>query len=465
MGYELPIFGGGDPRDPGFSGGGYGGGGSGSGGGDPGSGYSGGGDPGTGSPTTSTLADVQLDEGGRLALAYGEHLAAGHLVYYKNSAGPPPSITAIYVLGEGPWDSAIKVWYAGEELSASPDNTTPGYHFHIGTLSTGNADPVQGIDGFVPDTMTYSGMAYIAVLYPEKYATEERPDKLRGRYKCLKIANYDDEGTETDAGSYSANPARVAADLILKQGRRDPDRIDWPSWVAWRDYCDATLTWDDGTTEHTIPRFECHAVFLEPVDLATALDAVCRTSCTNWQDDGEKIRFILPTDRTPIHSFTPTNIVEGSIRAYPKDPQTVPRHIRIKFRDLFDTYLTETSVEIKNDALIETYGDQITEVAMPNMNHSQAQRIGTYMLNAELSSFKVVELTAAGDSMPLLPGDYATVANQFRSVLNGTYIISKTTDKSPESTADERDFALMLADTSFYSDGAHFPIQRPVEVP
>src|SRR5689334_8288737 len=110
-------------------------------GGDPGdSGYQGGGTgttPGAPIAAGDGVETVALDEGGLLALAFGEHLVAGNLVFYKRLEGPPPVVYAAYAQGEGPWSGVIKAWYAGEELAhiSESDASIPGFHFHRGTLS------------------------------------------------------------------------------------------------------------------------------------------------------------------------------------------------------------------------------------------------------------------------------------------------------------------------------------------
>ena len=172
-------------------------------------------DPGSGggSPTSAAnnvINDLQTDEGATKPLAYGRHIVAGQLILHDYSAGPPAASTVLVALGVGEWDSVEKLWYAGDEVDSH------AYHFHPGTQSTGVADAVQGIDSFFPTGLTYSNTAYIAVQVPEPFVSEDRPDKLRGLYKTLKVADYDANGNQTGYG-YSANPARVAADLIIKR--------------------------------------------------------------------------------------------------------------------------------------------------------------------------------------------------------------------------------------------------------
>lgn len=441
--------------------------------------YPGGGGGATvGAPVTATsFEEVSVDEGALLALAYGEHLVAGSLVYYKRVEGPPPSVTAFYAQGEGEWDSVIAAWYAGEALTSIPltDNTTPGYHFHRGTLSTGPTDAVQGIDSYVPGGLTYNKTAYTAVRLPEKFSTEERPDKLRGRYRCRKVWNYNSSGTPLTF-AYSVNPADVAMDVIRRsyEQRYNGDlaaalvafqaRIDWATYTTWRNYCAATISWNDGTTTRDIPRFEAHMVFLQPIDLPAVLDAICGISCSRWQDDGEKLRFLIPTDTTSQHTFNENNIVMGSIASRPKDIQAAPRHILARFRDLIDPYLGETSAESRREPLINAFGDLISERSFPNMNHSQAQRILEYQFRLESDFRQLLDLTAKGDSLHLLPGDFVTV-NLANVLINGSYMILEATDNSAEKTPDERQFSLQRIESALYADADHHVIQRPITPP
>lgn len=427
--------------------------------------------PGSQASTVSTgdgFGTVSEGEGGLLALAYGRHICIGHLAYYEHQEGPPPVAYAVYMQGEGPWQECEKAWYAfeGAEIPASANNTDPGWHFHPGTQSTGPSDPVQGIDGFVPTGITYNKTANTVVKFEEKYAAEKRPEKFRGRYKCRLVPDYDNTGTETDPGSYSANPARVAADLLIKQGKLSTSRIDWASWVAWRDFCGTTISWNDGTTTHNIPRFEAHPAFTEPIDLPSALDVCCLVSCTRWQDDGSKIRFLLPTDMTVRHTFKPHNLVMSKLQIVPADNQAAPRHIVAKFLDVLSEYFSEASVELRDETLITQYGDRVSVRAYPNMNHSQAQRIVAYQMRLETTYNFFVEVTAPGDSLHLLPGDFCTIEIG-SSNLDNYYMVIDASDNSPERTPDERVFRLQMIDLApasdaLYSDSDHKPIQRPV---
>ena len=95
------------------------------------------------------LAAEQIEEfsaegGGTLAIVYGEHLIAGHLIVHKFTIGSPNTSILFVALGEGQgdkgnhgeWDSVVNVWYAGNAYSVS-GGAGAGYRFFEGEISTG----------------------------------------------------------------------------------------------------------------------------------------------------------------------------------------------------------------------------------------------------------------------------------------------------------------------------------------
>jgi len=428
------------------SGGDYGGGGGGLSGGDTGGGF--------GADPAPSVTETQLQEGGKLALAYGRHIVAGHLILHQTTA----PVTILQAFGEGEWDSIEKLWYNGQELLPAD------YNFHPGTASTGTGDPVQGIDALFPTGLTYSHTAYVAAKVPTAFAADNPPDKLRGRCKCLRVANYDRNGVQIGYG-YSANPARVAADLIIRQAGLLPARIDWPLWAAWRDYCDETITWDDGTTVRNIPRFECHVVFLDSVNLFDALNAVVATCASIWQDDGELIRFFGPNQTTPVHHFTSANIVSGSVQLSQRSITDRPNLARVRFRDLDSEFLSEASVSAERSKLQELVG--IVEASprnIPNCNYSQAQRLLERQMRLDADNPLICELQGVGDSFHVLPGDYVWVSHPLPGWDYQKCLVIEASDEPAEKAPDIRSFVLQKIDGEIYSDQDHRPVQKAIAV-
>lgn len=392
-----------DNENPVFGGGGTGGGGV---GGDP-SGGGGGGNPDTPN-VEEVLSTVQLSENAPLAIAYGQHVVAGNLVEYDYTAGPPPGVKFIMALGEGVWEGPVEVYYAGEQITASTSSATPGYKFHPGTLSTGTGDTVQGTPMYFATSPPYSGTAYIEVRLDETQSAEQRVDKLIGIYQCKKVANYNSSGTVTDSGSYSTNPARVAADVLKRAGKLG--LIDWVSWVAWRDYCDVVIPYDTSW----IKRFECHLTIFDTTTLANALSRICLTACTFWQDTGDKIRFLLPientvTPYTPVFTFTVSNCRAVAVIA--NDRTQLPTGFVATFRDINDQYMTETTVEWVDETLESEVGINRQTLDLPPMHRNQAERICAFRLALDGTFTTDIEWTAYGGAGAVLPGDIVKITH------------------------------------------------------
>lgn len=438
----FDIFGG-DNND---GGGIYDGGGGGLGGGDTGGGF--------GSDPTPSVTETQLQEGGKLAIAYGRHIVAGHLILHQTTA----PVTILIALGEGPWDSIEKLWYNGTEILPAD------YHFHPGTPSSGTGDPDQGVDSFFPTGLTYSHTSYVALRIPTPFASDNPPDKGRALCKTMRVADFDRNGRQIGFG-YSANPARVAADLIIVKAKLPPSRIDWPSWAAWRDECDQTISWDDGTTVRTIPRFECHVVFLDSVNLFDALNAVAATCASTWQDDGELIRFYGPSQTTPVHHFNSANLVAGSVKLSQRGITDRPNLARVKFRDLDNEFLAEASVASDRPFLQDLVGVvEAAQRSIPNCNYSQAQRLLERQMRLDSDNPLLLEFKGVGDSFHVLPGDYVWVTHPLPDWVYQKCLVIEATDEAAEKNPDTRSFLVQRIDGDLYRDTDHKPVQKAIAV-
>jgi hypothetical protein len=399
-----------------------------------------------------------------LVLAYGRHPVQGTLVMHDTqtlSSTGEKQVTILQALGEGEWDACEQLYYAGEPLDAN------FVHFHPGTLSTGTGDALQGVDSFFPSGITYNGVAYVAVRLPAGMADENDPTRLKGVFRCLKVSDYDSAGNVTGY-SWSANPARVAADLIIKRAGRPASRIDWPSWVAWRDYCDQTISWNDGTSTRTIKRFEANVFFGAPVSLDDALDLLCLLSCSDWQDVDGRLKFMTPQARASVHSFTLSNIKEGSFSAYEKDRRERPTRWKASYRNHDDTYLSPADpVEAVRPDLYEALGqeNEFYPLELGGMLKSQAERVLNYQMRLKSDLPVFCELTGLGDSAHVAPGDVVAVTHDVQGWAAKPFIVVSATDECIETTADERTFVLQEYNSAAYSDADQSPLQRASTAP
>lgn len=412
-------------------------------------------------PVPDDLVNLITDESGTLAVPYGLHAVRGHLILNKRTVGPPATSVIIVALGEGEWDGVEQLYYAGDALDPST------YHFHPGTLSSGTSDPVQGVDSFHSSGLTYNKTAYIAVNLPEKYAAEDRPDKLLGIYRCLKVPLYDSAGNRTVDAEYSVNPAQAAAHAIIDRAGLPESRVDWGSWGDFWNFCQELITWDndgDNTSNLSIRRFECHVAFTQETDLATALDVICGTAGVIWQDNGSRISFKLPTDQVTIFDFNESNIRANSFNFTCRELKERPNRLQGRFRDVLDPFLAEATEEaLTRDALIDAVGVVDPGVRqLGNMNYSQAQRLLERMMRIESDNPLIAEFTGMSDSMHVLPGDYVTVTHRAADWGFAPCIVLEAIYESGEKTVDEVKFIVQRIDSFLYSDSDQRPAQAPV---
>jgi hypothetical protein len=376
--------------------------------------------------------------------------------------------------GAATWGGVIR--YKNDK----PGNT--GYSFQPGILATSVQDVIQTQDPFSwPPGLAYNGSAWVNVRLNADQSEQDRPDGLKCRVKCRRVFDFDSTGAIVGYG-YSANPARVAADRVLhffeRRYRNDiplarqkfRDRIYWPSWVDWRDFCDALIPWDrDGSGSNIFtPRFEAHIAFSGDLSLASALDQITGLSATFWQDSGAKLIFLPPSSQTPIHHFHTGNIVGGGVGISVLDLRRRYNRFIASFRDLDDEFLGAASVEppdftpehFRREEAIARVGEIRTEREFPNMTQSQASRIITYRAQIEFHNPVTYSLIGQADSFKVLAGDYVTISHPEIERPYQLCLVQAIRVRSAEQAADEIGFTLQRIDGPLYDDTAHRPRQE-----
>jgi chitodextrinase len=168
-----------------------------------------------------------------LEVAYGLHIVEGDLCKSLKTDGDPFDIYVQHKLGKREWNACKALWWRGFKI---PDSD---FVFHPGKLSSGPTDPIQGVDSIFDSDIPHSLTAWMRAKLPQSEIQDidpatSAPEGLYGIYETLLVNNYSSSGVITDF-SYSANPARIVADLFLIEGRRNPSRIDWGAWREWAD--------------------------------------------------------------------------------------------------------------------------------------------------------------------------------------------------------------------------------------
>jgi hypothetical protein len=185
----------------------------------------------------------------RLAIAHGKHPVGPenklvqHVIY---PSGNDFQTSLTQSNGMGPWDACERMYYDGYLLE------TAEWAFHPG-------NETDTSDQFASDK--HPNVSYNRARLPVGMGTDgSAPTKLVGIFRTLKTADYDNQGRQIKQdGSlvsasdnplshffYKPNPANVVADYLLRWFKRSVARINWPAWVAWRDYCDELIYWETG---------------------------------------------------------------------------------------------------------------------------------------------------------------------------------------------------------------------------
>jgi hypothetical protein len=427
---------------------------------------------------TEQIEEFASEGGGLLAVPYGLHVIAGHLIAYKFVPGVPDTAFILIALGDGQgrgglhgeWHAVLKVWYAGQELSVSPDGATAGYRFHNGQISTGIADPNQAVDAFLSGGIAYNGTPNVAIKLSGAMATEQRPERIRVLVQTRRTFDHDERGNVTNYG-YFAAPATIAADVIRGYYERRPrddlnafdrfqKKINWLKWREWTSFNGAGISWDPGTGAITIARFDCHLALTDEAILADVLDRICAACCGVWQEDGNEITFLPPTDRDPVHHFHVGNMIDGSVHAESRDLRNQPNLFVAEFRDVRDPFLGKTSVEVKRQDLINQMGEIKTVQALPGMERSQAQRILEYRARLECDNPILATFVGDDSSLHVLQGDYVTVTHPLMGWDYQRCYVHSVVVNQPENSADTCEFVVQAINGSLYSDTAHGPRQE-----
>jgi hypothetical protein len=352
-----------------------------------------------------------------------------------------------------------------------------GYVFRPGILATNDTDIIQkqNITSWQTGVIG-NGAASLTARLSTTQATEDRPDGLKVRVKCRRVFDFDHTGAEIDYG-YSANPARVAADRILHFFERRyrnnielarqlfRERIYWPSWVEWRDFCDQLIPWDelgDGQLV-MIKQFEAHIGFGESISLAGALNQLTGLSATFWQDDGSKLIFLPPVKRDPVHHLEPSNIIGGGVNVSVVDLRQRPNRFIVRFRNTRDPFLGAAAVEppdftpehARRERSIARVGEIRSEREFPNMTFSQAQRLAEYRARIEHDNPVRYSLVGNALSYRLLPGDYVTLSHPRIKQPYQLCLVIGARLRSVEQAAEEVGLELQRVDGQLYDVTAH----------
>jgi hypothetical protein len=193
-------------------------------------------------------------------LAYGLVRGAGNL--FLQQALSDNTRIAFYELGEGPWDSMVRLW-VNDKLVALPSLTT--VHFHPGgdgeignglvANSTGGDQHVDQFFTLIPgglDPITFSRHAWLALKVAPDPGAPSATLTVLADYQAMQVRQFDAGGNQT-AFAWTQNWAWIICDFlirkfVLREGKINQPlvaaelaRFDWASFSAAATYYDAVL--------------------------------------------------------------------------------------------------------------------------------------------------------------------------------------------------------------------------------
>jgi hypothetical protein len=249
-------------------------------------------------------------------------------------------------------------------------------------------------------------------------------------------------------------------------------RIDWVSWVAFRDHCDALIPWAKSDSETVmVKRFIANPVFTGQPSVEAFQKTMSYCPDCDWQDVG-KIKFLVGTNRPIAHHFSydlrsvkDSNIVDASFSVHPKPPRMKFSRLRAKYRDIDAEYYEEKRIRpiYRHDVkkIAGAWNDP-GEYDLGVVSSSQAERMMESVMRQASDLPIMCQLDIHGDSFHVAKGDVVTVSNEitgWRESAANKFLVVEAGFRSPMTTPDHRFFTLQLFDEGYYSDSAHGPIQ------
>lgn len=252
-------------------------------------------------------------------LAYGEHAVNG--VCAKSivtGAQANYQITIQQMLGRDEWDGVSRGIY-WNNISIPPSD----WFFHPGKLSSGNDDPLQGVDAVFNTDVPHSGTPWMRFALPSsvgEFNTENNPPiGFQGYFRTKKTNDYDALGAVTGY-SYSANPARIIADLILKQGKRAASLIDFGALADFRNFHNTPTMCD----YRAIPNFDGFGL--------TATYYAGTNFETFHSKRIDNLIFFLSPDGAPAYNLNPASF-SAKFEGY----------IKLKYNEQYTFFVTHTN--------------------------------------------------------------------------------------------------------------------------
>jgi len=394
-------------------------------------------------------------------LCYGLVRGSGNLVFQQELTNK--TRVAVYLLGEGPWDSILRIWI-NRKLVALPDLTK--VHFHPGLdgeigfgMAAGSTGGDQHVDAFWTDAgggftkVTYGRYAYLMLKVPPDPGAPTADMEVLADYQAMKCRIFDNTGAQT-AFQWTQNPAWWICDFLLRKFILREAKVNQPLVAAekarfdWQSFVDAA-TYFDADIGGGIKRFsDGGLVFLsDGLTADRALEQMLLLCRSYRLDRNGKFTLYPDKPRASVFTFTSDNVAAGSLKIKKSGTRSARNSVVAKWRELAAatgggdetrlSLVSNTFNHVAHQRAIGTRGPamsplpkvQMVELDYGNNTAERVARLGLYQLlrqlgddtEAEAGYIAPSEAEWIGyeDSLAVEPGDVTTLHGSLSEEVSG----------------------------------------------
>jgi hypothetical protein len=356
----------------------------------------------------------------------------------------------IYGLSKAQWDVKVtKIGYAWDQGSAGDTvYADPTDAKHVCDIWLWNINEVEFSD------LAYPNMILIGV---QALATSQMSGSDLQIMATITHLLGEDTTLPTQLASYETdNPAIVAYDVLtntLYGMSIAATNIDIPAFKAWADFCDETVTNQDGTT---VRRFIFDGVFDQSSDAWKTLQTIGRMSRAAVVPIGTRYTVVIDGPADPVQLFTVGNTKRDSFRESWLSLDDRATLIECDFADAARNYRMDLPISVMtSEDLNSGINPKPTRTKLIGCtSRDQAWRWVYYQLLSTKLSLRTIQFEAAIESCCCRPGSVIAVQNDTTQWASGGRIQSGSTITTLNIDRNDLTFAA--------SDGYAVSVQHPL---
>lgn len=344
--------------------------------------------------------------------------------------------------------------------------------YYLGNQTQANQTMMQVVDGWTANHIGH-GITYAVVKIP--IDDEKIPQGLRNiKFKVKGKKVYDPRKDSTIGGSgthrhddpatwqWSSNPIICGLDYMRFHGYREQpiNRFDLADIAAEANICDEVVSYTDGGTTKSGPRFSVNGTWTYDEGPAEVLNHILATCAGKPYRRAGKIYLKTGSYHGPaIHTITSKDLA-GRVRYRPNTPEREKCNtVRATYIDPEAGYISAESKVVTNSIYVNEDGAaREHELRLRYVTSSiQAQRLQKLHLERNRAGF-MVELTVGPSGLLALPGKTIELDIP-EDGISGEFIVA---DWNYNQTNKTVDLVLQIEYPEIYGDDIHDAVKRPV---